>query len=71
LPTVDGELQRVNYLYGSIFASFAESALDTTAVPRMRRFRFDDLLVRMCCLNALLRRNFPLAVLLKRFAAPR
>jgi hypothetical protein len=36
----------------------------------MWRFRFDDLLVRMCCLNALLRTNLPPAVFLKRFAAP-
>jgi hypothetical protein len=58
-------------LYGSILASFAESAFDTTAVPRMARFRFDDLLVKMCCLNALLRKNFPVAVFLKRLDAPR
>src|SRR5687767_10358162 len=37
----------------------------------MCRFRLDDLLVRMCCLNALLRTNLPPAVFLKRFAAPR
>ena len=35
----------------------------------MWRFRFADLLVRMCCLKALLRTNLPPAVFLKGFAA--
>src|SRR5436190_21510928 len=59
-----------SYLYGSISESFLESDFDTTARPRIARFRFFVLLVRMCCLKALLRRNFPVAVFLKRFAAP-
>ena len=64
------ELPATRYLYGSIRASLAESAFATTSVPRIWRFRFDDLLVRMCCLKALLRTNLPPAVFLKRFAAP-
>ena len=59
------------HLYGSILASFAASASATVVVPRSARFRFVVLLLRMCCLNALLRRNFPVFVRLKRFAAPR
>ena len=59
------------YLYGSILASLRASASWTVVKPRSLRFRFLDLLLRMCCLNALLRRNFPLFVRLKRFAAPR
>src|SRR5688572_7827545 len=51
-------------------ASFAASAFATTCVPRICRFRFADLLVRMCCLKALPRVNLPPAVFLKRFAAP-
>ncbi len=46
-------------------------AAATVVVPRSLRFRFVDLLLKMCCLNALLRRNFPLLVRLKRLAAPR
>src|SRR5206468_12928008 len=59
------------HLYGSIRASLVESASDTVVVPRSPRFRFVVLLLRMCCLNALPRRNFPRFVRLKRFAAPR
>ncbi len=52
-------------------ASFGVSTLATVVVPRSPRFRFVLLLLRMCCLNALPRRNFPVLVRLKRFAAPR
>ena len=55
----------------SILASFGASASSTVVVPRSPRFRLVVLLLRMCCLNAFERRNFPLFVLLKRFAAPR
>ena len=43
----------------------------TATVVARPRFRFLVLLLRMCCLNALPRRNFPFLVRLKRFAAPR
>src|SRR5947208_12638200 len=52
-------------------ASFAASTSATVVVPFKRRFRFLVLLLRMCCLNALPRRNLPLFVRLKRLAAPR
>src|SRR5438094_9578432 len=52
-------------------ASFAASTSATVVVPRSPRLRFVVLLLRMCCLNALPRRNFPFLVRLKRFAAPR
>src|SRR5262249_27673732 len=58
-------------LYGSIRASLAASPSATVVVPRSRRFRLRVLLLRMCCLNALPRRNFPFLVRLNRFAAPR
>src|SRR5207249_8430445 len=64
-------LPACDYLYGSILASLAASASSTTVVPRRPRFRFVVLLLRMCCLNALLRRNLPRFVRLKRLAAPR
>src|SRR4029450_8499995 len=51
--------------------SVAASAFDVTDVPRNARLRLRVLLVRMWRLNALLRRNFPVAVFLNRFAAPR
>src|SRR6187397_1369709 len=57
--------------YGSILFSLPASAGEMTVVPRAWRFRRVGLLVRMWRLNALPRRNFPLAVFLKRFAAPR
>ena len=47
------------------------SAAETVVVPRSFRFRFELLLVSMCCLYALLRTIFPEAVRLNRFAAPR
>src|SRR5258705_15382 len=59
------------YLYGSILASFGVSTSATVVVPRSPRFRFVVLLLRMCCLKALPRRNFPFFVRLKRLAAPR
>src|SRR6266581_2567764 len=59
------------YLYGNILAIFGVSTAATVDVPRSPRFRFVDLLLRMCCLNALPRRNFPFLVRLKRLAAPR
>src|SRR5437773_5235511 len=59
------------YLYGSMRASLAASTSATVVVPRSPRFRFVDLLLRMCCLNAFPRRNLPFFVRLKRFAAPR
>src|SRR5262249_55108968 len=59
------------YLYGSMRASFGTSTSATVVVPLSARFRLVVLLLRMCCLNALLRRNFPLLVRLKRLAAPR
>ena len=40
-------------------------------MPRMCRFRRFGLLVRMCRLNAFERKNLPVLVFLKRFAAPR
>src|SRR4029450_1089848 len=43
----------------------------TVVVPRKPRFRLGVLLLRMCCLKALPRRNFPRLVRLKRLAAPR
>src|SRR5881397_921734 len=52
-------------------ASFGASTSATTTVPLSFRFRLVVLLLRMCCLNALLRRNFPRLVRLNRFAAPR
>src|SRR5262249_7662215 len=52
-------------------ASFGASTSATVVVPRSLRFRVVVLLLRMCCLNALLRRNLPLLVRLKRLAAPR
>src|SRR5256885_8408739 len=52
-------------------ASFCASTSATVVVPRSPRLRFVDLLLRMCCLNACPRRNFPFFVRLKRFAAPR
>src|SRR6266568_3119976 len=52
-------------------ASFAASASDTVVVPLSARLRFVVLLLRRCCLNALLRRNLPPLVRLKRLAAPR
>src|SRR5690349_16223101 len=52
-------------------ASFAASTSATVVVPLSARFRLVVLLLRMCCLNALLRRNFPRLVRLKRLAAPR
>ena len=51
--------------------SLPASAGEMTVVPRAWRFRRVGLLVRMWRLNAFPRRNFPLAVFLKRFAAPR
>src|SRR4029079_2405383 len=59
------------HLYGSIRASFGASTSATVVVPLRARFRFVVLLLRMCCLNALLRKNFPPLVRLKRLAAPR
>src|SRR6266850_3579098 len=59
------------YLYGNMRASLGASTSATVVVPRRPRFRFVDLLLRMCCLNAFPRRNFPFFVRLKRFAAPR
>src|SRR5262252_6085183 len=64
-------LQFRDHLYGSIRASLAASTSATVVVPLSARFRFVVLLLRMCCLNALLRRNLPLFVRLKRLAAPR
>src|SRR5262249_61854568 len=64
-------LSALAYLYGSILASFGASTSATTVVPLSFRFRVVVLLLRMCCLNALLRRNFPRLVRLNRFAAPR
>src|SRR4029077_15410715 len=52
-------------------ASFGASTSATVVVPRSPRLRFVVLLLRMCCLNACPRRNFPFFVRLKRFAAPR
>src|SRR5437867_9739993 len=52
-------------------ASFAASTSATVVVPLSPRFRFVVLLLSRCCLNALLRRNFPRLVRLKRLAAPR
>src|SRR5947208_9591274 len=52
-------------------AIFAASASDTVVVPLSPRLRLVVLLLRRCCLNALLRRNFPRLVRLKRLAAPR
>src|SRR6266568_4740995 len=52
-------------------ASFAASASDSVVVPLSARLRFVVLLLRRCCLNALLRRNLPPLVRLKRLAAPR
>src|SRR5262249_19955060 len=61
----------VCYLYGNMRASFAASAGATSVVPLSARFRFVVFELRMCCLNALLRRNFPRLVRLNRLAAPR
>src|SRR6185436_10957640 len=51
--------------------SFAVSWGDTIVVPFSLRLRLRSLLVRMCALNALPRLNLPVAVFLKRLAAPR
>src|SRR5215510_546276 len=51
-------------------SSFGASASDTCSVPRMWRFDFVVLLVRMWRLNAFARRILPVPVFLKRFAAP-
>src|SRR5258705_12429988 len=59
------------YLYGRILASFGVSTAAPVVVPRSPRFRFVVLLLRMCCLKALPRRNFPFFVRLNRLAAPR
>src|ERR1700722_10685331 len=52
-------------------AIFGTSTAATVVVPLSPRLRFLVLLVRMCCLNALPRRNLPFLVRLKRLAAPR
>src|SRR4249919_1294021 len=52
-------------------AIFGTSTAATVVVPLRPRLRFLVLLVRMCWLNALPRRNLPFLVRLKRFAAPR
>src|SRR4029077_16789185 len=70
LSTLNFELFNF-HLYGSIRASFGVSTAATVVVPRRARLRLVVLLLRMCCLNALLRRNFPFFVRLKRLAAPR
>ena len=59
------------YLYGSIRCSFGASCSDTSRVPRICRFDFVVLLVRMWRLNALALTIFPVPVFLKRLAAPR
>src|SRR6185503_20616377 len=59
------------YLYGSMRASLGASTSATVVVPFRPRFRFLVLLLRMCCLKALPRRNLPFLVRLNRFAAPR
>src|SRR5436190_7211116 len=51
--------------------SFAVSWGETIVVPFNLRLRLRSLLVRMCALNAFPRLNFPVAVFLKRLAAPR
>src|SRR5215471_16865162 len=51
--------------------NFAVSWGDTRVVPFSFRFRLRSLLVRMCALKALPRLNLPVAVFLKRLAAPR
>src|SRR6185436_2537264 len=51
--------------------SFAVSWGYTIVVPFSLRLRLRSLLVRMCALNALPRLNLPVAVFLKRLAAPR
>src|SRR5882762_9402931 len=51
-------------------SSFRASASDTCWVPRMCRFDFVVLPVRMWRLNALARMIFPVPVFLKRLAAP-
>src|SRR5262249_25184117 len=51
--------------------SLAVSWGDTIVVPFNFRLRLRSLLVRMCALNALPRLNLPVAVFLKRLAAPR
>jgi hypothetical protein len=51
--------------------SFRTSAGDTSRLPRICRFDFVVLLVRMWRLNALARMIFPVPVFLKRLAAPR
>ena len=63
--------RRRPYLYGSIRSSRGTSASLTIVVPRRSRRRFVVLLVKICCLNALLRTIFPVPVFLNRFAAPR
>src|SRR5258705_4819368 len=60
-----------DYLFGSICLRRVASADDTSADLRSLRFRFDDFLVRMCCLFARRRTILPVPVFLKRFAAPR
>src|SRR5207253_646519 len=64
-------LSAERHLYGSIRASFGASTSATVVVPRSPRLRLVVLLLRMCCLNAFPRRNFPFFVRLKRLAAPR
>src|SRR4029453_9535968 len=51
--------------------SFAVSWGETIVVPFSLRLRLRSLLVRMCALNAFPRLNLPVAVFLKRLAAPR
>src|SRR5436190_15221637 len=65
------QMSVIRHLYGSMRASFGVSTAATVVVPRSPRLRLVVLLLRMCCLNALPRRNFPFFVRLKRFAAPR
>jgi hypothetical protein len=60
-----------NYAPGSIFRTAATSASHTMLALRMFRFRLVVFLVRICCLNALVRLNFPFPVTLNRLAAPR
>src|SRR5215472_10766180 len=51
--------------------NLAVSCGETSVVPFSFRFRLRSLLVKMCALNALPRLNLPVAVFLKRLAAPR
>lgn len=65
-------VKRTTYrLYGSIRMTRGTSEASTQAVCRRPRFRLVVLLVRMCCLDALLRTTLPVEVLVNRFAAPR